>query len=126
MATLLGVDVGGTFTDLVWCDDVTGEIVVGKQPTSPSAPERGVVEAVGATLSAALTNVWWQRPGKRTAFRERAPAPWFVTLAELGLALLIALAAGLLAARQAAGLVPAAAAAAILMALRATAGRRDR
>ena len=50
MATLLGVDVGGTFTDLVWCDEATGEIIVGKQPTSPSAPERGVVDAVAATL----------------------------------------------------------------------------
>ena len=38
MATLLGVDVGGTFTDLMCCDDVTGEIVVGKQPTRPRRP----------------------------------------------------------------------------------------
>ena len=52
MATLLGVDVGGTFTDLVWCDDVTGEVVVGKQPTWPDAPERGVVGAVESVLSA--------------------------------------------------------------------------
>lgn len=52
MATLLGVDVGGTFTDLVWCDEKTGEVVVGKQPTSPEAPERGVVLAVEAALSA--------------------------------------------------------------------------
>ena len=51
MATLLGVDVGGTFTDLVWCDDVTGEVVVGKEPTWPDAPERGVVGAVEAALS---------------------------------------------------------------------------
>jgi N-methylhydantoinase A len=51
MATLLGVDVGGTFTDLVWCDDETGEVVVGKQPTSPEAPERGVVVAVEAALT---------------------------------------------------------------------------
>jgi ABC-2 type transport system permease protein len=79
----------------------------------------------GATLSAALMNVWWQRPGKRTAFRDRAPAPWFVTLAELGLALLIALAAGLLAARQIVGFAPALAAAGILLAIRTAAGRRD-
>jgi N-methylhydantoinase A len=52
MTRLLGVDVGGTFTDLVWCDDVTGEVVVGKEPTWPDAPERGVVGAVEASLSA--------------------------------------------------------------------------
>ena len=63
-------------------------------------------------------NVWWQRPGRRNAFRQRAEAPWFVTLAELGLALLIALSAGLLAADQVAGLAPAAAAVAILVLLR--------
>ncbi len=51
MATLLGVDVGGTFTDLVWCDDVTGDVVVGKEPTWPDEPERGVVGAVEAALS---------------------------------------------------------------------------
>jgi hypothetical protein len=71
-------------------------------------------------------NVWWQRPGKRTAFRDRAPAPWFVTLAELGLALLIALASGLLAARQIAGFAPALAAVAILLALRAAGRPRGR
>jgi N-methylhydantoinase A len=49
---LLGVDVGGTFTDLVWCDEVTGEVIVGKEPTWPDAPERGVVGAVEASLAA--------------------------------------------------------------------------
>jgi ABC-2 type transport system permease protein len=77
----------------------------------------------GAVLSAGLVNVWWQRPGKRTAFRDRAPAPWFVTLAELALALLVSLAAGLLAARQVVGLVPALAVLVILLALRAAARR---
>ncbi len=52
MATLLGVDVGGTFTDLVWCDERTGEVIVGKQPTSPDAPERAVIVAVEASLDA--------------------------------------------------------------------------
>jgi ABC-2 type transport system permease protein len=84
------------------------------------APYEALVAGVacaGATLAAALLNVWWQRPGKRTAFRDRASAPWFVTIAELALALLIASAAGLLGARQVAGLVPALAAAAVLYAL---------
>lgn len=74
--------------------------------------------SIAATTSASLVNLWWQRPGRRNAFRQRAEAPWFVTLAELALALLIALSAGLLAAGQVAGFAPGAAAFAILFALR--------
>ena len=46
MATRIGVDIGGTFTDLVYYDDETGETVEGKVPTVPHAPEEGVVDAV--------------------------------------------------------------------------------
>ena len=42
MATRIGVDVGGTFTDLIYYDDETGEMRVGKEPTTPAAPEQGV------------------------------------------------------------------------------------
>ncbi|MGH3004398.1 MAG: hydantoinase/oxoprolinase family protein [Gaiellaceae bacterium] len=52
MATRLGVDVGGTFTDLIFYDDETGEIRVGKEPTTPEAPERGVLAAVAAAVPA--------------------------------------------------------------------------
>ncbi|GLW08197.1 5-oxoprolinase [Microtetraspora sp. NBRC 13810] len=48
MSTRIGVDVGGTFTDLVLHDSVTGEIKVGKQPTTPAAPELGVLAVVDA------------------------------------------------------------------------------
>src|SRR3954453_6521935 len=50
MATRLGVDVGGTFTDLIFYDDETGEIRVGKEPTTPSAPEEGVLAAVASAV----------------------------------------------------------------------------
>lgn len=50
MATRLGVDVGGTFTDLIFYDDETGEIRVGKEPTTPSAPEEGVLAAIAAAV----------------------------------------------------------------------------
>jgi N-methylhydantoinase A len=50
MATRIGVDVGGTFTDLIFYDDETGEIRVGKEPTTPSAPEQGVLAAVTAAI----------------------------------------------------------------------------
>src|ERR1700761_7713749 len=46
MATRIGVDIGGTFTDLVYYDEQTGETAEGKVPTVPRAPEEGVVEAV--------------------------------------------------------------------------------
>jgi N-methylhydantoinase A len=50
MATRLGVDVGGTFTDLIYYDDETGEIRVAKEPTTPAAPEEGVLAAVGVAV----------------------------------------------------------------------------
>ncbi|HVX80781.1 MAG TPA: hydantoinase/oxoprolinase family protein [Devosiaceae bacterium] len=46
MATRIGVDIGGTFTDLVFYDEESGETLEGKVLTVPSAPEEGVVEAV--------------------------------------------------------------------------------
>jgi N-methylhydantoinase A len=52
MATRLGVDVGGTFTDLIFYDDETGEIHVAKEPTTPAAPEEGVLSAIGTAVSA--------------------------------------------------------------------------
>lgn len=47
MSSRLGVDVGGTFTDLIHYDEVTQEIRVAKAPTTPSAPEEGILNAVG-------------------------------------------------------------------------------
>lgn len=46
MATRIGVDIGGTFTDLVYFDEETGRTVEGKVPTVPSAPEEGVSRAI--------------------------------------------------------------------------------
>ena len=36
----LGVDVGGTFTDLIYVDDEAGRILVHKLPTTPAEPRR--------------------------------------------------------------------------------------
>ncbi|MDF0597394.1 hydantoinase/oxoprolinase family protein [Psychromarinibacter halotolerans] len=46
MTTRIGVDIGGTFTDLVYFDDQIGESREGKVPTVPDAPEKGVINAV--------------------------------------------------------------------------------
>ena len=51
MATRIGVDVGGTFTDLIFYDDASGEVVVAKEPTTPAAPEQGVAAAVAAAVT---------------------------------------------------------------------------
>jgi N-methylhydantoinase A len=49
--TRIGVDVGGTFTDLIFYDARTGEVRVAKEPTTPAAPDTGVMSAVTAALS---------------------------------------------------------------------------
>ncbi len=46
----IGVDVGGTFTDLVSYDEETGAMRVSKVPTTPASPEEGVVAALDETF----------------------------------------------------------------------------
>jgi N-methylhydantoinase A len=48
MTTRLGVDVGGTFTDLIFYDEASGETRVAKAPTTPASPEHGILHAVAA------------------------------------------------------------------------------
>ena len=42
----LGVDVGGTFTDLIYVDDDAGQILVHKLPTTPEDPSQGTVAGI--------------------------------------------------------------------------------
>jgi len=42
----IGVDVGGTFTDLVFCDMATGDIAIHKVATTPDDPSRGVMTGI--------------------------------------------------------------------------------
>ncbi len=42
----LGVDVGGTFTDLIYVDDEAGKILVHKLPTTPDDPSQGTVQGI--------------------------------------------------------------------------------
>src|SRR4051812_31696759 len=48
---LLGVDVGGTFTDAVLA--TRGRLVTAKSPTTPADQSEGVMAAVGAALERA-------------------------------------------------------------------------
>jgi N-methylhydantoinase A len=50
MATRFGVDVGGTFTDLIYYDDETGEVFVGKGATNSAAPDEGIANVVSDTV----------------------------------------------------------------------------
>jgi N-methylhydantoinase A len=52
MTTRLGVDVGGTFTDLIFYDEASGETRVAKAPTTPASPEQGILHAVSAGVPA--------------------------------------------------------------------------
>jgi N-methylhydantoinase A len=52
----IGVDVGGTFTDLIAHEPSTGAVVVGKQLTSPARPDEGVLEAIAQSLAPEALN----------------------------------------------------------------------
>ena len=59
--SIVGVDVGGTFTDIFWLDEATGEYRVEKVPSTPDDQSRGFIEGVvagaGKTGISALANV---------------------------------------------------------------------
>ncbi|HJU47402.1 MAG TPA: hydantoinase/oxoprolinase family protein, partial [Gaiellaceae bacterium] len=42
----IGVDVGGTFTDLIYVDDSSGAVLVHKVPTTPTDPSQGTVQGI--------------------------------------------------------------------------------
>jgi N-methylhydantoinase A len=46
MAYRVGIDTGGTFTDLIAYDDVGRRLVVAKRPSTPSAPQQAVFDAL--------------------------------------------------------------------------------
>lgn len=48
--TRIGVDVGGTFTDIVVYDDDTNEVLIAKEPTTGRDPREGVLHAIDAVL----------------------------------------------------------------------------
>lgn len=90
-------------------------------PLLAIAPLTGAAATAGcmaAAAAASLINVWWQQPQRRSEYRTRRRAAWFVTVAEVAIGMSIALATGLFAAGSAWGLVPATIAALIFLALR--------
>ena len=83
MTARLGVDIGGTFTDLVVVDEITGTPTVGKILTTPKDPAHGVEQGIRSLLQEAqveaaavravihgttlATNALIERKGARTA-----------------------------------------------------------
>ena len=83
MGYRLGIDVGGTFTDLVLFSEDAGTIVVEKVPSVPSDPSEGIMDGIARILAGAgvapadvvyvahgttvATNTLLQRHGARTA-----------------------------------------------------------
>jgi N-methylhydantoinase A len=79
----VGVDIGGTFTDLILIDDASGELTVGKVLTTPSDPSAAVADVLHDALTRAnapadqvrhvihgttlVTNAIIERKGARTA-----------------------------------------------------------
>lgn len=51
MGLRIGVDVGGTFTDVCMFDDSGGSLHIAKVPSIPSSPDEGVIEGVRRLLS---------------------------------------------------------------------------
>jgi N-methylhydantoinase A/oxoprolinase/acetone carboxylase beta subunit len=52
----IGVDVGGTFTDLIYVDDEAGTVEVHKLPTTPDDPSRGTIEGISTLAHDAGTD----------------------------------------------------------------------
>ena len=50
-ALALGIDIGGTFTDLVVHDPAAGRIHIAKESTTPDDPARGVIAGIEALLA---------------------------------------------------------------------------
>jgi N-methylhydantoinase A len=83
MGSRLGIDVGGTFTDLVLFSEDSGAVVVEKVPSVPADPSRGIIDGIVKILATAgaaastvsyvthgttvATNTLLQRHGARTA-----------------------------------------------------------
>jgi N-methylhydantoinase A len=80
----LGVDIGGTFTDVALYDPVRGRLSIGKTLTTPDDPARGALAGLRALLAATgtpapairrvihgttlVTNALIERKGSRTAY----------------------------------------------------------
>ena len=67
----IGVDVGGTFTDLILVDEESGRITVDKVPSTPDDPARGVVDGIRQLCEKAAVDALRRSTTSCTARRSR-------------------------------------------------------
>lgn len=53
MGVRLGIDTGGTFTDLIGIDEATGKLVVAKTPSTPARPVDAIMNAISLSEAGA-------------------------------------------------------------------------
>ena len=46
MTVRIGIDTGGTFTDLIGIDEATDQLVIAKTPSTPRRPAQAVINAI--------------------------------------------------------------------------------
>src|SRR5438876_10813562 len=55
MGARIGVDVGGTFTDVCLFDEVSKSLHISKVHSVPAAPEKAIIAGIGRALSESQT-----------------------------------------------------------------------
>jgi N-methylhydantoinase A len=83
----VGVDVGGTFTDVVIYDEATATLRVGKSPTDPVDPTQGLLHAfakLGVSLPATERLVHGTTIGTNAILERKGAAVWVVTTRGFG------------------------------------------
>ena len=76
--SVIGVDVGGTFTDLVTIEPATGAVRIAKVPTTPDNQAFGVLaalEAAGADPGPRPASTTAPPPPPTLSWSARSPAP---------------------------------------------------
>ena len=79
-----GIDTGGTFTDLIGMDDRSGDLVVGKFPSSPKDPVKsiaGVIRESGLDLTRTASIVLGTTLGLNALLQRKGARVIFVTTA---------------------------------------------
>ena len=84
---MIGVDVGGTFTDAVYYDEASGEIRWTKAPSTPDSPSDGVLDAIaanGIALGDIDRFVHGVTIGTNTILEHKGAPVWMVTTKGFG------------------------------------------